>query len=434
MWCTFKLLAILWLILSIIYFWAEHLAQPEIYEGSFVGFCKSCLWVFVKCIDDPGGIAPPAPVSIVGMVVANIIGFMGIVIFAVPAGLIGSGFVDVMNEERHEEDLKKHHQIMQKSFKVQHNPYLKKLLHELPESEKTWCADCNFAHLPNSIPVSKFLLNGIEMKDIIEVCKKYPDFRVKDESQAKSADSSREDRFILEHFPTNSSYGCCINRNSKVTIISTSSWTEVGTGYFAYYLAKFAGFNYISRDIVSEQDNFESFYNDCWSDTSQKRENFIKDLKGLCKDEGSWCICILGYLKHQDSKCDIHLAHALADGSGSTIIQEEDFRVLLSKLQYNMNKNFKIILNESNLFPLIKEDSTSFRNIGYKLQEDGCKCNVFTLRISSYIMQYDARLHSIIFQLAKTIHDVIEPQHLLTEENITDMNRPRDCYGYQLPQ
>ena len=46
---------------------------------------------------------------------------------------------------------------------------------------------------------------------------------------------------VREMSPINRPYGCCINRNSRVTIVSTSGFDEVGTSWFTYYLAKFGG-------------------------------------------------------------------------------------------------------------------------------------------------------------------------------------------------
>ena len=68
---------------------------------------------------------------------------------------------------------------------------------------------------------------------------------------------------MVEHFPLNTKYGCFVPRQSKVTIVCTSSFDEVGIGWFTYYLAKFSGFNYISKEIEVDTDELDSFYN--WS-------------------------------------------------------------------------------------------------------------------------------------------------------------------------
>ena len=60
----------------------------------------------------------------------------------------------------------------------------------------------------------------------------------KDRIFQKSDEDSTNDSFVVEHFPINRSYGCCINRGSNVTIVSPSGVTEIGVSWYAYYLAK----------------------------------------------------------------------------------------------------------------------------------------------------------------------------------------------------
>ena len=66
-------------------------------------------------------------------------------------------------------------------------------------------------------------------------------------------------RLAVEHFEVNTPYGCCIDRNSNVTIVSPSCIADPVIGYFAYYLAKIGGFNYLSREL-GEVRPYRSFY------------------------------------------------------------------------------------------------------------------------------------------------------------------------------
>jgi hypothetical protein len=45
---------------------------------------------------EPGGFADTPPITLTGRLIATVIGILGIAIFAVPAGLIGSAFTEVM--------------------------------------------------------------------------------------------------------------------------------------------------------------------------------------------------------------------------------------------------------------------------------------------------------------------------------------------------
>jgi voltage-gated potassium channel len=89
---SLQFLTIVTLILSFILFFVEHEAQPEVYENGWT----SVVWAFAQYIGDPGGFADTPPITLTGRIIACVIGILGIAIFAVPAGLIGSGFSDVM--------------------------------------------------------------------------------------------------------------------------------------------------------------------------------------------------------------------------------------------------------------------------------------------------------------------------------------------------
>ena len=56
----FEILFAVLLILSIMLYLAEHHAQPKVYKK----YPTSLLWTFVKCIQDPGEMAPPKPITI----------------------------------------------------------------------------------------------------------------------------------------------------------------------------------------------------------------------------------------------------------------------------------------------------------------------------------------------------------------------------------
>ena len=102
MWVSLQVLVVITIILSVILFVVENMAQPDVYTNVW----DSCLWAFMSYIGDPGHFAEFAPVTLVGRVIAVLIGIIGIAIFAVPAGLIGSGFMDAIAEDRKEQQLK----------------------------------------------------------------------------------------------------------------------------------------------------------------------------------------------------------------------------------------------------------------------------------------------------------------------------------------
>ena len=98
---SLEFLAIVTLILSFILYFVEHAVQPEVYENGWT----SVVWAFAQYIGDPGGFADMPPVTLAGQIIACLVGVLGIAIFAVPAGLVGSSFSDVMEEEAKNQEL-----------------------------------------------------------------------------------------------------------------------------------------------------------------------------------------------------------------------------------------------------------------------------------------------------------------------------------------
>ena len=450
MWVSIQVLLVLTFVLSLLLYPIEHNAQPEVYHDWWDGL----VWGFMSYLGNPGKFSPGEPITLLGRYIAVIISIVKILIFAVPAGLVANGFRNAMENDKREKELKEYHKIMLRAFPVGVGKNLRNYLSTLPKDENAWYAGCNFGYIVNNVNVSKFDLKGMSLKDILDVCKEYPEFRVKNEASAMSIEGEKRDRYMLEHFPVNRRYGFFADRGSKVTIVSTSSQAELSTGNFSYYLAKFAGFNYISKDFNAADG--ESYYNNHWKEpfyeglTLQEREDkkekiskevekayedkkalrdaFVKDLKTLCSGEGKWVICLLSHVQNQENKTDIHFAHSLADGSCSTITDKEKYDELLSSLSKNLQDELQLSVEETTRFPFVKRGT--YRNIAYMLQDEGCKCNVLTIRVSSNLMEFDSRMRVAQFIMAKTIHDVIEPEHRLKPEEIADMNRTSRFHGF----
>ena len=93
---------------------------------------NALVWTFVKYVDDPADISTP-PVTIIGQIIGTLVGVLGIAIFAVPTGLIGSGLTDAMAEEKREQELKNFHHRILKAFRRSSNKTLRAYLNSLPD-------------------------------------------------------------------------------------------------------------------------------------------------------------------------------------------------------------------------------------------------------------------------------------------------------------
>ena len=92
MWVSLQFLVIITLMLSFVLFFYENNAQPDVYDNGL----RSVVWAFAQYIGDPGGFADTPPITFAGRMIACVIGLLGIAIFAVPAGLVGAGFSEAM--------------------------------------------------------------------------------------------------------------------------------------------------------------------------------------------------------------------------------------------------------------------------------------------------------------------------------------------------
>lgn len=449
---SLEFLGIVTLILSFFLFFLEHAAQPEVYDNGWT----SVVWAFAQYIGDPGGFAETPPITFGGRLIACIIGVLGIAIFAVPAGLIAGGFSEAMEEDRRNVQLAAYRDTMFKSFKLSSNRNLDLYIkNSLPADPGAWYSGVTFRFMVNNKATSRYLIKGIELKDIVDVCAQYREFRLKNEASAQSADEGKDDRFVVEYFPVNRPYGFFINRGSKVTIISTSSKGELTTGNMAYYLAKWAGFNFISKDFDAYPDATDSFYNvdadikvehmtlaqieavenrkerrrlmDLYEKKVELRRLFFDDLKSVTQGSDTWAVSILSQLQNQENPVDVHVAHNTADGTHDTIHDADLYARLFQTLTDTFRSELQLSVEETQRYPLLRRTDKAGRvtqqNIGYQLHDEGCACNALTLRVSSHLMNFDSRFRLALFLMAKSLKDVLAPDARLLPEDLDDLGR-----------
>ena len=267
-----QFLSIITLILSFILFFVEHEAQPDVYDNGWT----SVVWAFAQYIGDPGNFADTPPITLVGRLIACVIGVLGIAIFAVPAGLIGSGFSDIMAEDAKQAEIKDNVEKLHLAF------------------ESKLDRPTRYQVIPpyHPIPSIQYLV-GMKTEEIFDAVEASNEFRLINLASTQTVDEHPQDRLAVEHFVVNRPYGCCIDRGSKITIISPSSCVDACTGSFTYYLALIGGFNYISREIGARRP-YKSYYT--FDDRYNHEENlptYMEDLERLTTREGSWTLTFL---------------------------------------------------------------------------------------------------------------------------------------------
>ena len=386
---SMQFLAIVTLMLSFVLYFYEHAAQPEVYDNGF----KSVVWAFAQYVGDPGGFADTPPITFAGRMIACVIGLLGIALFAVPAGLVGSGFSEAMEEEKQREKVERNIKSIVHSFKFEKDQQHTNLF-IVPRHKEV-----------NTVITRKF----IPYEDILEAVKESDCLHLYDMVNAMNAADHPESKLVLINFKKNTPYGCCIDRGSKVTIVSTSGATEPGTSWLAYHIAKLGGFNYVAKEIETDLDNPTTYYNIPSNSKCPNLPLFIEDLSRFAARPGSWVIPILGSTGLKSRPSQFHFCYnskkfdTSYNDPESLVKDYATFDTLYNSVEKIMDENFGYKCDKNEWYAIQKA------NVGHHIAAE----NVFTLRVECFVWMFDNRYMSVIKDLAETFHNVLEPEREL---------------------
>jgi voltage-gated potassium channel len=226
---SMQVVILLTFVLSVLLYNVENEAQPD----NFSTIWSSMLWSFSKFIGDVGGYGDFTPVTPVGMALATGVGILSIAIFAVPAGIIASGFVEEIEGEKKANEINEKVAILESSFAATKNNHLGM---KVPRRKRT-------------LPEIKSRLIYSD-NEIFEAVRNSNKMRIKWEKS--DPDLKVADMIVVEHYEPNTLYG--VNRQvegSKIHIINPIGKGERGISHFANTLAKYGGYNLISNEIFS---------------------------------------------------------------------------------------------------------------------------------------------------------------------------------------
>ena len=382
---SLQFLAIVTLILSFILFFVEHAVQPDVYVNGW----KSVVWAFAQYIGDPGGFADTPPITLVGRLIACAIGILGIAIFAVPAGLIGSAFTEVMDEDKEQEKVNENTVKMAQAFK------------------HVQCRYTKFLTVPKFVSVADLQAKQrLSIDDIFAVVDDSENFRLRNLATTLPIEERPLDKLVVENFYKNTEYGCCIDRKSKVTIVSTSSYAEAATGHFAYYLAKIGGFNYVSKEIEVDPNIPVSYYNITSEDACPNLPKFLSDIKDLARDKDSWVIFILSASGGQEPVYPtlFHYIYGAKKGDDTyndpniTIIDTESFEKMYQGLSTTLVDKYGFESDKHRF-----HTGTSEKNVARRI-DGGKDRNAFTIRIAWSVTCWDFRYLEIAKHMADNIN------------------------------
>lgn len=396
---SLQFLAIVTLILSFILFFVEHEAQPDVYNNGW----KSVVWAFAQYIGDPGGFADTPPITLVGRLIACIIGVLGIAIFAVPAGLIGSAFTEVMDEDSKNEELKEN------CYRI--NEFM------LVKSIKRAGV---FFPAKNISTGDLQLEMGLSDTEIIKAVSNSKNLRLKNLANAISS-GPKTDMIVVNQFCVNTAYGSHVDRGSSVTIVNPLGRGDNGLSYFDWHIAQIGGFNYVANELFSRThpdiDSRCNFY------TVNEPENptFRTYIDDITKDKGKndWIIVIAGEQIVKNSPYDFHFE--LGGERGETSFDFEDcipWNIALTKQLYEdfsktLEEKLQMKTDCHQIQPKVSEN-----NIARYLKTQ-TEANVLLLTVSYDLMVFNKNVYDAIINVATVLNRNLEtrkPQGLCLDE------------------
>lgn len=383
-------LCILTVILSFLLYYAEHDAQPELCENGW----QTLVWAFAKYLGDPGKIADFPLATVGGQVIASIVGLLGIAIFAVPAGLIGSGFVEVLEDERHSEPLDQNKLKLHKAF------------------ERVLDRYTGYQIMPQFLSLVDVQAR-MKMKenDVFEAVESSSDFRFINVAATVPVDKLPQDKLAVEAFYVNTKYGCVIDRGSLVTIVAPSNVADPIIGHFAYYLAKIGGFNYVGREIGRSHPYF-SFYSNSSNHMHPDYPIFLSDIERLSSREGSWVIAMLAAsgANEPEYPTQVHFGYGGSKGDESfdapdlLVRDKEELRRLLSEIEANLKNEFGVSCDRQ------RYHQSNSSGLFIRKLKNRDNVNGLVLRIAWSLICHDPRRMAVCKTIADTIKAHIEPE------------------------
>ena len=435
-------------ILSILFFVAERIAQPDV----FTSYGDAIVWAYTRYMESGDGVFEGGPVTVVGKVIASLLGIIGIAIVAIPAGLVGSGFMDAIAEEKREKELAEMRHRMLKQFprfvSPAFNSYCKTL-----EASTEW-EKARFT--TRAQLMSRFQTRlGMDFKDIADVCTRYPEFSLRDIADELSDEDNQQSTFWIELLPKNRPYGCFINRGSRVTIMVTNGFEDMGTSWFGYHVALLGGFNFICKNQEVDPDDLDSYYALTPEVTYEKRteayylsdkkqykhqldiirqkqtarEAFFGDLQPLLGEE-HWVINLQTTIKSSHNPVDLHFVYDNREHNHPSVNQVSDVEQMIAAFQTAFQQapfdnGTPMLVQQSDKFSLSKN------NIAYKLREQNEKTNMLHIRIASSLINIDLRRSVVMGVMAHILHEQLASNEMLRKEDMQELSSQGFGYPFE---
>lgn len=326
---SMQFVLLLTFVLSVLMYHVENKAQPE----NFTTIVDAMMWSLAKFIGDIAGFGNFTPITLMGKVLATFVGFLGIAVFAIPAGIIASGFVEEIEIAKRIAEYQNNYRILKETFQVHNKISDRKLLKEI--GLKTFQKALTVEYINTRI--------GFSNEDIFNTIKNSDGLRLR--TVKRDSFSKYEDVSVIEFHNSNRIYGSFIKRDSEVIIISTQNYSDVFSGHFTYSLASYLNASYISNEYFSSgaplkerQINFSSnefFLNSSLDNKCNELVEFKKDINNAIPSNK----LVLYIGTAGESRSDIHILFGGKKG---------EVKFDFERMTYDNSTRLEIFYNELN--------------------------------------------------------------------------------------
>ena len=153
------------------------------------------------------------------------------------------------------------------------------------------------------------------------------------------------------------------------------------------------------------------------------RDAFIKDLKEMATGDDSWIIMFAAQINSSVNKFDFHISDSLKDGSKHTVHDQQRYQQLLEAFDQMMKTEYKLTTSlQSQRFPLTE------KNLGFKLRDEGTAANIFAVRPSTALINFNNSRMLIAFRMAMLLSDMLDNGKGIDNADVEDF--ASDSFGY----
>ena len=220
----------------------------------------------------------------------------------------------------------------------------------------------------------------------------------------------------------------------------------MGIGWYGYYLSKLGGFNYVCKSIEVDPNELDSYYNlsdeplynrmpsseytrkdtealKMLEKKKKSRAAYFGDIKALADKKDSWVIVLADHQKNDENSFDLHFASALKDGSQSTVKDSLAYEALYETLSAALAHEFGMVCTpKSERYPLKK------KNAAYHLQRMGLESNIFVLRTSTQLVNFEESKLVVALRMAQVVSEQLDGGKGMDSNDVKDFATP--AFGF----